>query len=851
MLPMMCLAVAVYLLITPILPLWERAGVREPPLSLWERAGVRELFALTTAAEGPPPPLRKRCGERPTCLQDLLAEARAAEHEGKTAEAIRLYRAYLREHPDEFIALYNLGALLIRTGQPNDALEAEPNRLEPRMALANAYLLLNEPLTALEVLRPAEATGANVPEYWSLRAGVEASIGDGAATASARRAKSLAPKRFDLAMQAAAIFVAFGKHAEAADAYRDAALLSPGDPAPVLGEARVLIAMGNPQQAAELCESAYSRFPTNAEIAEQHARALLTLSRAEDALSVLDAAQGRGVDRLSLAVARAEVLQALQRHSEALRALNEALESRPDDTRALAARSRLHLLSKRYKEAERDADMAMRVAPRWREAYLLALEVARAQNKSHAEEVILRNWIANAPEQPEAYPILLQILLKREAWSEVGVLADFYLRIRPNDKEALGMLAQAFLGSGDVGTAIERLNAAFARGVESEQLYLYLALCYRKQQSAAEAIRVLETLVRKYPNSERGWSLLATIQEPQRPDAALVVYDRMLAALPGNLEAIKGRARMLSRLQRHEESAREWIRLAELQGSKGPYYFAAMEWAAAGKPEQADAMFARLRDQHKEDVDLFVVHAQYLADSERLDEALTVFKGITHIAPTDPRGYLAGGRALVDRHRPDAAIDLLLPGGRHLYKDFQYFRLLEEAALKAQRPDVIATVTEDLVERGLFSLPMVVAYVNAQARKKAIAAAIARLERAAKDHPNEMAVFFGLARAKALNNDGKGALEALDRAVDLAPSDVEVLQVYAQAAEAAQDPQRAARAYGLLAVALPNDSRYVLKQAGYLRELGRKDEAIAVLRQARDRFPNDSEIVEMLRALGG
>jgi tetratricopeptide (TPR) repeat protein len=790
--------------------------------------------------------------------QDLLAQAKAAEQQGKTGEAIQLYRDYLREHPNEFTALYSLGALLLRSGQAREALEpllkakeVAPTRLEPPMALANAYLSLNDPYAALDALVAAEKQGERVPEYWSLRAGIELLLGDARAVESIQRAVNLTPSRYDILMQAASILGAFGKHSEAAKAYRDAARLNPIDPAPIASGAHALLNAHRAQEAAELCASAYARFPQNPEIPEAHARALLAQGKPNEALAVLDAAQDRGIPRISLATARAECLQALQRPNEALAVLDEALASRPDDARALAARARLHLLSKQFKDAERDADMVMRVAPRWREAYLLALEVARAQRKARAEEVILRNWIANAPEHPEPYPILLQILVQREAWTEAAVLADVYLKIRPNDQAALGVLAQAFLVSGDVGTAIERLNAAFARGIESEQLYLYLALCYRKQQANAEAIRALETLVRKYPTSERGWSLLATIQEPQRPDAALAVYDRMLQALPGNLEAIKGRARMLSRLQRHEDSAREWVRLAVAQGAMGPYYFAAMEWKAAGKANEADAMFAHLRERHKDDIELLAVQGQYLADSERLDEAAATFREITRIAPSDSKGYLSGGRALIDRGRPDAALELLAVGAEHLYRDFQYFRLLEEAALKAKKPAVLASVTAELVDRGRFSVPMVVAYVNAQAQNKNLAAAIARLERAGQEKPNEMAVFFGLARAKAMNNDAPGALEALDRAVELAPGDVEVLQVYAQAAEAANDPKRAARAYGLLAVALPNDTRYVLKQAGYLNQLGRKDEAIAVLRQARERFPDDGEIAEMLRALGG
>ncbi len=793
-----------------------------------------------------------------SALQGDLSAAKQAERQGRTDEAIRLYREYLQSHPDDYTGQYSLGALLLRKGEYEEAVlhlerahRLQPDRAEPNLALASAYLSLQQPADALAALKRAEKVAGSAAEYWSMRAGIEAILGDSAAASSALRAHSLAPARLDIALQAASILSMFGKHREAAELYQKAFDLSPSSWEIRVSRGQELLAAGEAEAALQEADEILAAQPTQPAAAVLKAKALLALQRPEEALNFLSAALEGGIEAPRLAPVRAECLVQLKRDAEAARVLDEAAQTAPADPEVQAARARLYLKLGNFAEAERSADQLLRVAPKWDESYLVALEVARSQKKQTAEEIILRNWIAFLPNDPRPYKPLAERLLARDSWAEAGVVLDAYLRIRPTDADAYALMAQAFLGAGDASTPIARLKTALSQGVESEAMYLYLALAYRKQQENGEAIRTLETLVQKYPKSERGWSLLATIQEPTRPEGALQVYTRMLEALPGNLEAIKGRARMLGRLGRHEQAAEEWIRLAKEQKSPGPYYFAAMEYREAKKPEKADAMWAELEQAKPEDVELLSVHAQYLADVERVDEAYDVLKRMARIAPENPDVYLTGARILVDRNRPKEAIEFLKPGSGVLYKNFQFFQLLAKASAAAKDAESAIAITEDLFRRELYSVPMMVAFVDGQARKRKLPDAIRAITEATQKHPEEMSLFVGLARAKALTGDGRGALEALDRAVELAPSDVETLQVYAQAAEAEGDATRAARAFELLSKALPNEPNYVLKHAGYLRDLGKKAQAISVLRGALERFPGNAEILKMLQDLGG
>ena len=109
------------------------------------------IFALILSALAPAQPAR------PADPQEILKQAFAAHQSGDITTAIRLYREFLKDHPDVAEIRSNLGAVLARDGQYTaaiteyrEALKKFPTNPGIRLNLALAYYKLG---------RLPEATG--------------------------------------------------------------------------------------------------------------------------------------------------------------------------------------------------------------------------------------------------------------------------------------------------------------------------------------------------------------------------------------------------------------------------------------------------------------------------------------------------------------------------------------------------------------------------------------------------------------------------------------------------------------------------------------------------------------------
>ena len=101
-----------------------------------------------------------------------LQQAVKAHAAGKLDQAIPLYKNALKIQPKNFVANYNLGVILLIKHKTNEALPyllaantVEPKRPEPYMMRANAYLDLNKPAIALQVLYKGVNACGKSPEY--------------------------------------------------------------------------------------------------------------------------------------------------------------------------------------------------------------------------------------------------------------------------------------------------------------------------------------------------------------------------------------------------------------------------------------------------------------------------------------------------------------------------------------------------------------------------------------------------------------------------------------------------------------------------------------------------------------
>jgi tetratricopeptide (TPR) repeat protein len=130
---------------------------------------------LAHPAQSSPPAARQgtpSATPRPTTTDAILVRAIQLHQSGHFEEAIREYRLFLKEQPDNFIALANLGAALAHEGryeeaieEYNRALKVRPGNLPVELNLALAHykaLQLEEAVRELVALNAREPANLNI-----------------------------------------------------------------------------------------------------------------------------------------------------------------------------------------------------------------------------------------------------------------------------------------------------------------------------------------------------------------------------------------------------------------------------------------------------------------------------------------------------------------------------------------------------------------------------------------------------------------------------------------------------------------------------------------------------------------
>ncbi|MCH8274257.1 MAG: tetratricopeptide repeat protein [Armatimonadetes bacterium] len=788
-------------------------------------------------------------------------DAVSVEQGPEAAAAIRRYESVLQVEPNNFGANLSLGILLLQSGKPgqavpylNRASAIEPGRPEPYMARANAYLDLRRPGTALQSLINGAKACAKLPEYWLMRAGVEAGLGRGdEARASAQQARKAAPKRADIAHQTGLFFVQLGDQAEAEKHFRAAATFEPDSAEYAAAFGSALLGLRHNDEALAVLQAAALMHPQDAPVALAHSRALERFRRTADALAALDRGVEAGAPAAPLLSRKAEILTVLGRADAALEALDHALIADSKYPSALLQRAVLRGRAGDPAGALADAEALLPIVPDLPQGHRVRYQSLKELGRIAEAEIALREWIAAVKTDPAPYHLLAGVLADRDAHAEAGAVLEALLKLRPGDATALDSLGRAYMSAGRAHRAAEIIQEAVDRGVKSPDLLIRLALAYRQSGETARALGALRQMRDEFPDDIRSWALeAATLERGRDFEAALATYRDLLGRHPNSTQALQGIARMLASLGRHEQSAEAWIRLADaLSGAPPAYLAAANEFMFAGTAERADALWARLRRERPNDLGILAAQGQSLNRQDRSDEALQAYKSIIKLDPKNSAAYHSAANVLGEMDRWSDATDLLLNGLPSLLSNPAFLSDLSSAAAKAGRLDDYDAVLEGLIEERRFAPASVIAYVNSARRRDLLNEARRKLEAATQDTPDSGALWVGLARAQAFLGDARAALASIERAAELMPGDAQTVRTFTEAAEAARDSRRAAKAFGMLAKIFANDPAYVLKQAGYLIESGETQRARKVLQTALQKFPNSREVQNLLARLPG
>jgi tetratricopeptide (TPR) repeat protein len=437
---------------------------------------------------------------------------------------------------------------------------------------------------------------------------------------------------------------------------------------------------------------------------------------------------------------------------------------------------------------------------------------------------VLRDLIAQAPQQRMAYALLVEALLRAEKGEEAEAALGDILSFEPGSLEARLTLADLQGKRGDHQTAIRTLSAAPEELRQEPRLRRQLAWSLYLNGDMDEALKTVDPLLGKEASSagqeeNQGLSLLKglILTAEGRNAEALELLDRLRQAQPEDLALAQTVARVLQREGRDKEAARVLSEVAErLAAAPGKsadaaearlelaqVWFAAKEWdkVATALEPLLTAEEPEVRSQ------ALLLRVDALIQAAKYDEALALLQG-------------EKGSPLIDSKKAE----ILLRSGR----EEEGSRLLAELTAAG---DPQATLTA----------------VQALHRAERYEESIPSLEKLTAAHADRPIAGFLLGAAYERAGKREKAVAELRRVVGIAPDFHPALNylgyTLAEAGESLDEALKLTRR----AVALdPDNGSYVDSLGWVYYQLGRHEQAREYLERAARLEPRDATLQEHL-----
>ena len=462
------------------------------------------------------------------------------------------------------------GAIL----QLKNALQQDGKMLPALVLLGEAYLKSAEPLGAERVLADAERLGADRSQIIAMQVEVYNLLGRNQALLERFSPDGL-PRgvKYKVLVTRAYAQIDLDQGRAAIQSLEQARQIEPNDPAALVAQSMAYLRMNNFSDALNVAQLAITKSPADPSGWNMKASIAHAQGDAQGALAGYGKALALKPDFLDALIGRASLLLDLNRNKEAARDVAVLKQKYPADPRS--AYLQALLAGRQGKDAE--AHHALVAATSALDALPFEAVLTRPQllllggvshyslGQNEKAKTYLGSYLKKFPQHMGARKVLMSILMGEKDYARAIVFMEGPGRARPDDPQALSMLATAYMalgqhsravslleqasgmrggnapditanfglsliGSGQEALGMAQLQQSYARNPGRAQAGVPLAIMYLKQNQTKPAIQVLQAVTRNEPQNLAALNLLAVARGLSKDLAgARSTYELVLA----------------------------------------------------------------------------------------------------------------------------------------------------------------------------------------------------------------------------------------------------------------------------------------------------------------------------------